>query len=73
MRLTDIMQHANLSVWAQVAFVLFGVVFLAVVTRTVLSKRSFTDHMSAMPLDDDGPAAANFDESQTGRRAQGLE
>ncbi|MEO0512524.1 MAG: hypothetical protein AAF108_06460 [Planctomycetota bacterium] len=54
MRLTDIMQHADLAFWAQVAFVLFGVSFVAICGRVLLSKRSFNEKMSSMPLQEEG-------------------
>lgn len=68
MRLTDIMQHANLAIWAQIAFVLFGIVFLAVVVRTALFGRVWSDRMSSLPLEDDPmPVTAPAHASRTGQ------
>lgn len=62
MSLADIMSNAGLSFYAEVALVLFLVVFLAIVVRLVLpSRRRDLDEASRLPLDDD--------DSTTTRRA----
>jgi len=57
MKLSDVMGHAGLSGYAQVALILFFVAFVAVVIRTLRwSNRAELDHISHLPLDDDGGA-----------------
>ena len=54
MSLTDIMSSAGLAFYAEVALVLFLVVFLVVVVRLFLpSRRREMDEASRLPLDDD--------------------
>jgi cbb3-type cytochrome oxidase subunit 3 len=55
MKLSDIMSHAGLSFYAQVALVLFLIVFIAIAIRTYLpSRRQEFDDAARLPLDD-GP------------------
>jgi cbb3-type cytochrome oxidase subunit 3 len=55
MKLSDIMAAAGLSFYAQVALVLFLIVFIAIAIRTFLpSRRQELDEASRLPLDD-GP------------------
>jgi cbb3-type cytochrome oxidase subunit 3 len=55
MKLSDIMSHAGLSMYAQVALVLFLIVFIAIAIRTFLpSRRLEMDEAARLPLDD-GP------------------
>lgn len=57
MKLSDIMSHAGLSMYAQVALVLFVLVFLAIIVRTFLpSRRGELMEAALLPLDE---AAAN--------------
>ena len=53
MKLSDIMSHAGLSVYAQIALVLFVVVFVSVIIRTFAPSRN-RELMEAalLPLDD---------------------
>ncbi|MFN8579979.1 MAG: cbb3-type cytochrome c oxidase subunit 3 [Gemmatimonadaceae bacterium] len=54
MSLTDIMSGAGLSVYAQVALLLFLVAFLGIVVRTFSPKRrQEMDRAARLPLDDD--------------------
>jgi cbb3-type cytochrome oxidase subunit 3 len=60
MKLSDIMGHANLAIYAEIAMVLFMAVFLAVSIRIWLPGKA-KDYAEAarLPLDDDPtPAAA---------------
>lgn len=53
MKLSDIMAHAGLSSYAQVALVLFLTVFIAIAIRTFLPSRSAELAEAALlPLDD---------------------
>jgi len=53
MKLADIMSHAGLSFYAQVALVIFLAVFVAIVIRTFLPSRSKELREAALlPLDD---------------------
>lgn len=56
MRLSDIMGAANLSVYAEIAMILFIVAFIVIVIATFLPGRKRTyDAASRMPLDDEHP------------------
>ncbi len=53
MKLSDIMGHADLSMYAQVALVLFLGVFIAVTIRTFApSRRAELEQTARLPLDD---------------------
>lgn len=53
MNLTDLMSGAGLSIYAQVALVIFVAVFVAIVIRTFApSRRTVMDDLSRIPLDD---------------------
>ena len=65
MKLSDIMSHAGLSLYAQIALVIFLAVFVAIVIRTFLPSRSKELREAALlPLDD---AAA--DRVRAGRKS----
>lgn len=54
MKLSDIMSHAGLSSYAEVALVLFLGVFIAITIRTFLPSRSRELYeASLLPLEDD--------------------
>ncbi len=57
MGLADVMSHAGLALYAEIAMVLFILVFIAVVIRLFASKRSDLERHARMPLEDDAPAA----------------
>jgi cbb3-type cytochrome oxidase subunit 3 len=58
MKLSDIMANAGLSMYAQVALVLFLAVFIAVVIRTWSpSRRREMDEAAMIPLNDQPPAS----------------
>jgi hypothetical protein len=52
--LTDIMSGAQLYFYADVALVIFLVVFAAILARVVFTKRSHYEHEANLPLQDDG-------------------
>jgi cbb3-type cytochrome oxidase subunit 3 len=53
MKLSDIMSNAGLSMYAQVALVIFLAVFIAITIRTYLpSRKQELDDASRLPLDD---------------------
>jgi cbb3-type cytochrome oxidase subunit 3 len=57
MKLSDIMGHAGLSMYAEIALVLFVLVFLGIVIRTFAPSRSAELNEAALlPLDE--PTAA---------------
>ena len=54
MKLSDVMSHAGLSGYAEVALILFVAAFLAVVVRLYWPGRAAElDHAARLPLDDD--------------------
>jgi len=54
MRLSDIMSHAGLSGYAEIALILFFVTFLGIVVWVFWpSRRAEMDHASRLPLEDD--------------------
>lgn len=53
MKLSDIMSHAGLSFYAQVALLIFLTVFIAITIRTFLpSRRNELREAALLPLDD---------------------
>jgi cbb3-type cytochrome oxidase subunit 3 len=58
MRLSDVMSHAGLAGYAEIALILFFVAFVAVVVHTLrFSHRETLDHLSHLPLEDDADQA----------------
>ena len=54
LRLSDIMSHAGLHGYAEVALVLFFLAFLAIIVRVLApSRKRELDAMAAKPLEDD--------------------
>lgn len=53
MRLTDIMSHMALHVWAEIALVIFQIVFVLVVARVLFAPRSEVKRIASLPLEDD--------------------
>ena len=47
MRLTDIMSHMALSVWAKIAMVIL-------VARVLFAPRAMVERIASLPLEDDG-------------------
>jgi len=57
MKLSDIMGNAGLSMYAQVALIMFLAVFIAVTIRTwVPSRKREMDEAAMLPLNDELPA-----------------
>jgi len=56
MRLTDIVQHADLALWPQVALVLFLLAFVLVLVRVVFTSRAKDRAIASIVLEDDTPA-----------------
>lgn len=53
MKLSDIMSHAGLSIYAEFALVIFLTVFVAIVIRTFApSRRSELQEAALLPLDE---------------------
>lgn len=53
MRLSDIMSGAGLSIYAEIALVIFFGAFIAIVIRTFMpSRRREMDEAARLPLDD---------------------
>ena len=53
MRLADIMSHMALSIWAEIALVIFQIVFVLVVARVLFAPKSEVRRIASLPLDDD--------------------
>lgn len=65
MKLSDIVSGAGLAAYAEIALLIFIVVFLAVVLRVVLAKRDSMDRAAELPFDDERPS-----QSSAQRRAE---
>jgi cbb3-type cytochrome oxidase subunit 3 len=51
---SDVMSGAGLTIWAEIALLIFAVAFLAVLVHTFAKKRKATfESISRMPLDDE--------------------
>ena len=61
MSLSDIVGNAGLAIYAQVALVIFFLVFVGIVIYVFLRRKSSWDHMRNLPLDDDEPVATKDD------------
>jgi cbb3-type cytochrome oxidase subunit 3 len=54
MRLSDVMSHAGLAVWAEAALILFTLAFLGIVIALFRpSQKGRMDAASRLPFDDD--------------------
>ena len=59
MRLSDVVSHSGLVLYAEVALVIFFLAFLAIAARLWLRRdRSELERMSRMPLDDEPHGSA---------------
>ena len=57
MKLSDVVAHAGLSIYAEIALILFFIVFVAVVVRLwAPSHRAELEAQRMLPLDPDTPA-----------------
>ncbi|MEK7314719.1 MAG: hypothetical protein AAB011_00930 [Candidatus Eisenbacteria bacterium] len=52
MRLSDIMGNSGMALYAEIALILFLVVFVAVVVRVFATRRSEMDRHARLPLED---------------------
>ena len=48
------MSHMALSVWAEIALVIFQIVFVLVVARALFAPKSEVKRLASLPLDDEG-------------------
>ncbi|MGE5176940.1 MAG: hypothetical protein ACM3JJ_11260 [Hyphomicrobiales bacterium] len=55
MHLSDIMAHAGLALYAEIAMVLFLLVFVVVVVRIFRARKSDVERQARLPLEDDEP------------------
>ena len=63
MSLTDVMSHAGLSGYAEVALVLFLIAFVVIVARTFApGRRADHDRAARLPLDDGARLTGASDE-----------
>lgn len=57
--LSDVVGAAGLQGYAEVALILFFVVFVAVALRVLATRRHDLDHVARLPLEDDAPTTAS--------------
>lgn len=57
MKVSDVVQHADLSLWAEAALVMFLGAFLVVTIRVLRQDGSHASSMAQTPLTDDEPGA----------------
>ena len=55
MSLSDIVGNAGLATYAEVALVIFFLVFVGIVAYVVLRRKGAWERMRQLPLDDDSP------------------
>ena len=53
MKLSDVMSHSGLTVYAEIALIVFLAAFAAVVIRVLAAKRHDMDRAARLPLDGD--------------------
>lgn len=53
----DVLNHANLSFYAQIGLVIFFAAFLLVVLRTLLQSRRTINNWASLPLEDDNSSS----------------
>lgn len=54
----DVLRHANLSLYAEIGLVIFALVFVGVVIRTIAARRADVQRWSKLPLDDEPQGGA---------------
>jgi cbb3-type cytochrome oxidase subunit 3 len=59
MRLSDVVGGAGLSVYAEIALLIFFVVFVAVVMRVFFTTRAGMDQAARLPFDDEAPSPSS--------------
>jgi cbb3-type cytochrome oxidase subunit 3 len=55
MKLSDVVGHSGLAIYAEIAMVLFLLAFAAVLVGIALRPRAELDRAARLPLDDDAP------------------
>ncbi|MBA2664734.1 MAG: hypothetical protein H0U74_20775 [Bradymonadaceae bacterium] len=48
----DIMEHAGLAIYAEIALIIFVAVFVMIILRAILMRREHSQFLSRMPLED---------------------
>jgi hypothetical protein len=60
MKLSDVVGHSGLAIYAEIALVLFVIAFLIIGVKLLLNRnRRELERMSRMPLDDDRTTASS--------------
>jgi len=57
--IADVVGSSGLAGYAEIALLLFFIVFLAVSIRALLTNHAALDHAAHLPLDDEFPSAAS--------------
>ena len=55
--LSDVVGASGLASYAEIALIIFFVVFVAIVLRVVFTKKKDLEHVSRLPLDDEPSAS----------------
>lgn len=55
--LSDVVGASGLAVYAEIALVIFFVVFVAIAIRVAFMKKKDLEHVSRLPLDDESAAS----------------
>lgn len=55
--IADVVSASGLQVYAEIALLIFFLVFLAITVRLVASRRRSWDHAANLPLEDDDPSS----------------
>ena len=56
--LSDVVGAAGLHTYAEIALIIFFVVFVLVVVRALMTRSRDLEHVARLPLDDDGTTSA---------------
>lgn len=51
----DVLNHAHLSIYAEIGLVIFAVVFVSIVLRAMFARRSDIKRWAEIPLNDSPP------------------
>ena len=62
MSLSDIVSNAGFTIYAQVALVIFFLVFVGIVIYVILRRKSSWEHVRHLPLEEDPPATVEGEE-----------
>ena len=58
MSLSDIVSNAGFAIYAQVALVIFFLVFVGIVIYLFVRRKSSWEHLRHLPLEEDSPTTA---------------